>query len=65
MRLTVGGQQREVGPGDIWHVPPNVAHGGKLLGDERVVFMDVFHPVREEILEEMRQRRLRRGQSAS
>jgi len=60
MQLTVGEQERLVAPGDIWHVPPNVVHGGRIVGDERVVFMDVFHPIREDVLEEMRQRKARR-----
>ena len=44
MRLTVGDETREIGPGDVWHAPPNVEHGGELLGDEGVVFIDVYGP---------------------
>ena len=60
MRLTVGDQQKEVAPGDIWYVPPNVVHGGELLGDEPVIFVDVFTPIREEVLAEMQRNRARR-----
>jgi len=60
MLLRVGDQQREVGPGDIWYAPPGVVHGGTLLGDEPVIFIDMFHPVREEVLEEMRRKRAER-----
>ena len=60
MLLSVGGQEREVGPGDIWHAPPGVLHGGKLLGREPVVFVDIFHPVREDVMAEMRRNRARR-----
>ena len=60
MLLTVGEQQKEVAPGDIWHAPPNVVHGGKLLGDEPVIFVDVFTPIREEVLAEMRRNRAKR-----
>jgi len=60
MLLRVGDQQREVGPGDIWYAPPGVVHGGTLLGDEPVIFIDMFHPVREEVLEEMRRKRTER-----
>jgi len=60
MLLRVGDEEKEVRPGDIWHAPPNVVHGGKLVGDEPVVFVDVFHPVREEVLEEMRRNRAKR-----
>ena len=60
MLLRVGDQEREVRPGDIWYAPPNVVHGGTLLGDEPVIFVDVFHPVREEVLQEMRRKRAER-----
>ena len=57
MRLTVGDEVREVGPGDMWHAPANVVHGGEILGDESVVFIDVYAPASEWIekrFEEMR-----------
>lgn len=60
MRLRVGGEEKLVGPGDIWYAPPNVVHGGDILGGEPVVFVDVFHPVREDVLEEMRLKRAER-----
>jgi len=60
MNLFVGDQHKQVGPGDIWYAPPNVVHGGQLLGDEPVIFVDVFHPVREEVLAEMRRKRAER-----
>jgi len=44
MRLTVGDEVREVGPGDMWFAPANVPHGGEILGDEPVVFIDVYAP---------------------
>ena len=44
MRLTVGDEVREVGPGDMWVAPPNVPHGGEILGDEPVIFIDVYSP---------------------
>ena len=44
MRLTVGDEVREVGPGDMWCAPANVPHGGEFLGDEPVVFIDVYAP---------------------
>lgn len=60
LRLRVGDCEKLVGPGDIWHVPPDVVHGGDILGDEPVIFVDVFHPVREEVIEEMARRRAER-----
>ena len=44
MRLTVGDEVRDIGPGDMWYVPANVEHGGEILGDEPVVFIDVYAP---------------------
>ena len=60
MRLRVGDEEKLVGPGDIWYAPPNVVHGGDILGDEPVIFVDVFHPVREDVLEEMAGKRAER-----
>ena len=44
MRLTVGYEVREIGPGDMWYAPANVEHGGEILGDEPVVFIDIYAP---------------------
>jgi len=44
MRLTVGDEVREVGPGDMWVAPPGVPHGGEILGDEPLIFIDVYSP---------------------
>lgn len=52
MRLTVGDEVAEIGPGDMWHAPGNVAHGGEVLGDEPVVFVDVYSPPAEEFTED-------------
>jgi quercetin dioxygenase-like cupin family protein len=60
LRLRVGDEEREIGPGEVWHAPPNVVHGGTIVGDEPVVFIDVFHPIREDVLEEMRGKRRER-----
>ena len=48
MRLTVGDEISEIGPGDMWYAPGNVVHGGEILGDEPVVFVDVYSPPAEE-----------------
>lgn len=60
MRLTVGDEEREIGPGDMWHAPPGVPHGGVILGDEPVVFIDVYAPASERIIEETARRRAER-----
>lgn len=50
MRLTVGDEVRDIGPGDMWYAPANVVHGGELLGDEPVVFIDIYGPPSRAIL---------------
>ena len=44
MRLTVGDEVRDIGPGDMWHAPAGIEHGGEVLGDEPVMFIDVYSP---------------------
>jgi quercetin dioxygenase-like cupin family protein len=44
MRLTVGDEVRDIGPGDMWFAAAGVPHGGEILGDESVVFIDVYAP---------------------
>ena len=34
LRLTVGDEVRDIGPGDMWYAPANVVHGGEILGEE-------------------------------
>ena len=42
--LTVGNETREIGPGDGWYAASNVPHGGQIIGDQKVVFIDVYSP---------------------
>jgi quercetin dioxygenase-like cupin family protein len=51
MRLTVGDEVEEIGPGDMWYAPANVPHGGELLGEDPVVFVDIYAPPSAEIIE--------------
>lgn len=44
--LTVDGETREVGPGEVAVIPSHVPHGGRALTDCRI--LDVFHPARED-----------------
>ena len=44
LRLTVGNEIRDIGPGDGWYAPGGVPHGGVVLGDEAAVFIDVYSP---------------------
>ena len=48
LRLTVGEETFEAGPGDAWTVAPEVPHGGEALEDS--VAVEVFSPVREDYL---------------
>lgn len=49
--LTVGDETREIGAGDGWYAPANVAHGGVVLGDEPAVFIDIYSPATTWILD--------------
>lgn len=44
MRLHVGEETREVGPGDMWFAPADMPHGGEILGNEPVIFIDICAP---------------------
>ena len=50
LRLTIGEETREVGPGDSWSIPGGVAHGAETLED--AVAVEVFSPLREDYLPE-------------
>jgi quercetin dioxygenase-like cupin family protein len=51
MRLTVGDEVEEIGPGDMWYAPANVPHGGELLSGDPVVFVDIYAPPSASIVE--------------
>jgi quercetin dioxygenase-like cupin family protein len=44
--LTVGGETRVLGPGEVAVIPPDVPHGGTAVTGCRL--LDIFHPVRED-----------------
>jgi quercetin dioxygenase-like cupin family protein len=48
LALTIGGETRQVAPGDGWSIPGGVAHGAEVLED--AVAIEVFSPVREDYL---------------
>lgn len=50
LRLTIGEETCEVGPGDSWSIPGGVPHGAETLED--AVAVEVFSPVREDYLPE-------------
>jgi quercetin dioxygenase-like cupin family protein len=53
----VGAEQRRLGPGGTWRIPPNTPHEAT-AGPEGAVVIDVFAPVREDFrgLEALEQR---------
>lgn len=52
IRLRIGAQEHDVGPGDSWCIPTGVEHGAKILEDS--VAVEVFSPVREDYLPQAR-----------
>ena len=61
LRLTVGDEVRNIGPGDMWYAPANVVHGGELFGEEAVVFIDIYGPPSGTILEYVKRLRKSTG----
>jgi quercetin dioxygenase-like cupin family protein len=45
--FTIGGEQRTLGPGDLFRIPGHTPHHVVVL-DEPVRVLDIFHPIREE-----------------
>ena len=48
--VTIGGETRELGPGDSALMPPNVPHSAINLED--TVSLDIFNPAREDFLKQ-------------
>ncbi len=42
----------EIGPGTAYMFEPGEIHGSRVLGDEPVIQIDVFHPARQDYLEQ-------------
>ena len=53
LRLIVGDDVHDCGPGDCWCIPSGVEHGAEVLEDTLAV--EVFSPVREDYLPEASQ----------
>lgn len=45
----IGGEQKTLGPGDMFRIPGNVRHKVIAL-DQPVKVLDIFHPIREDYL---------------
>ena len=48
IRLSIGDDTFDVGPGDSWCIPGGVEHGAEILADS--VAIEVFSPVRKDYL---------------
>ncbi len=46
-RFTIGGEEKTLGPGEVFRIPGNVRHKVIAL-DSRVRALDVFYPIRED-----------------
>ncbi len=47
VRMRVGDEERTLGPGGTWQIPPDVPHG-VVTGPDGAVVIDVFNPVRSD-----------------
>ena len=52
VRFRVGEEHIEARAGDVLHIPSGVEHGAEVVED--AVFFDIFHPVREDFLDQAR-----------
>jgi quercetin dioxygenase-like cupin family protein len=48
IRLAIGDEEHDVGPGDSWCIPSGTTHGARIIEDS--VAVEVFSPVREDYL---------------
>ncbi|NOZ66355.1 MAG: cupin domain-containing protein [Alphaproteobacteria bacterium] len=48
IRFNIDGEEIEAGPGSLIRIPPNVPHFGEPIGDEPVMNLDIFSPIRDD-----------------
>ena len=48
MRFCIGDEEIELGAGGLVRIPPDVVHYGEPIGDEEVLNLDVFAPIRDD-----------------
>ncbi|MEM1104694.1 MAG: cupin domain-containing protein, partial [Pseudomonadota bacterium] len=48
IKFTIEDEVIEAGPGSVIRIPPNALHCGEPIGDEIVMNLDVFCPIRED-----------------
>jgi unsaturated pyranuronate lyase len=49
--MIIGDHTRTVTKGDFCYFPPNVEHSAECVGEEAFVMLDIFHPIREDFAE--------------
>lgn len=54
LHLTVGDLTRDIAAGDVWFAPAGVVHGGEVIGSEAAVFLDIYGPPDDSVLEFLR-----------
>lgn len=47
-RFHIGDETYDAVPGSMIRIPPNVEHWAEVIGDEPVMNLDVFNPIRED-----------------
>lgn len=47
LEFIIGDERKVLKPGDMWRIPGGVEHSA-IAGDQRVVALDVFHPIRDD-----------------
>jgi quercetin dioxygenase-like cupin family protein len=47
----IGGAERKVAKGDFYCIPSNIPHGDTCIGDEPFIMLDVFYPIRQDIID--------------
>jgi quercetin dioxygenase-like cupin family protein len=50
VRFHIGGEVFEGGPGSVIRIPPNIEHYAEPFGDEPVLNLDIFAPLREDYM---------------
>ena len=53
-KLRIGDEERIVQKGDFYRIPANVPHSDTAIGDEPFVMLDIFYPVREDLVEKVK-----------
>jgi len=53
-KLCIGAEERLVKKGDFYCIPSDVPHSDTCIGDEPFVMLDIYYPVREDLIEKLR-----------